>query len=149
MSTFEAMGLRKYSRPEPSNPQSKSNSRHHAYLKDMLISKFLSKNRLEILGPANNSTREIELKVQALVIKEFEKFMKMEQFNQKNLLQFERDLKKKIKDFLSDHSNIKLRETTAAMTHRRREIDTNHDFDSFNHQQVKNSSSVAGPKGIG
>jgi hypothetical protein len=77
MSTFEVMGLRKQSRPDRSQKSvaDKSQSRHRGYLKDMLVSKFLNKHKLDILGQANNATRELEIKIQSMVIREFEKFM--------------------------------------------------------------------------
>jgi hypothetical protein len=65
MSTYEAMGLRKYSRPDliQKTINNQSQSRHRGYLKDMLVSKFLSKYKLDILGPTNNATRELEVKI--------------------------------------------------------------------------------------
>ena len=67
MSTFEAMGLRKYSKPESLSKsvqsQSGNGSRQRGYLKDMLVSRFLSKHKLEIMGPANANTRELEVRV--------------------------------------------------------------------------------------
>jgi len=83
MSTYEAMGLRKPSKPEHSqrSANNKSHSRHRGYLKDMLVSKFLQKHKLEVLGPLNNATRDLELNIQAKVIKEFEKFMRLEELN--------------------------------------------------------------------
>ena len=85
MSTYEVMGLRKYSRPEAQNGSNKSQTRPRGYLKDMLVSKFLTKHKIEIMGPINNQTRDLELKIQALVIREFDKFMNTDSFNQKIL----------------------------------------------------------------
>lgn len=128
MSAFEVMGLRKYSRPEQSqkNNVSKSQSRHRGYLKDMLASRFLTRHKLEIQGPSSNNTRELEVKVQTLVTQEFEKFMKGENFNQKNLLVFEKGLLSKIRETVGDKANIRVREQTAPMTQRKHEIKTNH-----------------------
>jgi len=59
MSTYEVMGLRKPSRPEQGTRSvtNKSQNRHRGYLKDMLVSRFLTRHKLEILGPINNETK--------------------------------------------------------------------------------------------
>ncbi len=124
----------------------KSQSRHRGYLKDMLVSKFLAKHKLEIMGPTNNATREIEFKIQQLVVKEFEKFMKAGAFNQKNLLIFEKGLINLIKENIGDNASVKIREQTAPMTHRR-EIKTNGGLEGGFDQYVRNSTSVTGSKG--
>lgn len=63
MSTFEVMGLRKHSRPDQSlkSVSNQAHTRGRGYLKDMLVSRFLTRHKLEIMGPANNATRELEV----------------------------------------------------------------------------------------
>jgi hypothetical protein len=65
MSTFEVMGLRKWSRPDQVSQSvtNKSQTRQRGYLKDMLVSKFLTKHKLEIQGPHTSETRQLELKI--------------------------------------------------------------------------------------
>lgn len=100
MATFEALGLRKYSKPNRNSEavSAKGNNRQRGYLKEMLIQKFMTKNKLEIMGPANHSTREKEMAVQRTVLDEFDKFMKQSNFSQKNLMEFEKDLVQKIRN---------------------------------------------------
>lgn len=146
MSTFEVMGLRKYSRPDNTSKSvtTQAQSRGRGYLKDMLVSRFLTRHKLEISGPANNATRELEVRVQTLVIREFEKFMKTESFNQRSLVAFEKKLLATIKETLGDNSLVRIREQTAPLTQRRQEIKTSSNF--MDGGYVRNSTSVAAPK---
>jgi hypothetical protein len=65
MSTLEVLGLRKHKRAEKlsSSVQSKSVSRQHTYLKDMLVAKFLSKNKIEHFGKFDAKSRELEIQL--------------------------------------------------------------------------------------
>jgi hypothetical protein len=85
----------------------------------MLVSRFLTRHKLEIQGPANAASRELEVRIQTSVIREFEKFMKTETFNQKSLIVFEKKLLAVIKDQLGDSNLIRIREQTAPLTQRR------------------------------
>jgi len=42
----------------------------------MLVSKFLAKNKLELPRAPSSQGKELEMKLHALVIREFEKFVK-------------------------------------------------------------------------
>lgn len=70
----------------------------------MLVGKFLQKNKLAHLeGQVPLSSQEImqkELRLEALVTKEFDKFIEKQTFTQKNLLVFEFDLKAKLDNIL-------------------------------------------------
>lgn len=150
MSTYEVIGLRKYSRPDQAqkSQDSKSQNRHRGFLKDMLVQKFLSKHKLEIIGGANKATRDTEIKIQSLVVREFEKFMSNENFNQKSLTIFERQLLQKIKECLGDNPQVKIREQTAPLTQRKHEIKTNCYLDGNFDMNFRNSTSVAGSKSL-
>ena len=69
----------------------------------MLVGKFLSKNRLQpIEGKSIGNTELLqkEMKLEAIVTKEFDRFIDKQTFTQKNLFVFEIDLKNKIDDIL-------------------------------------------------
>lgn len=78
------------------------------------------------------------------MIREFEKFMKTETFNQKSLIVFEKKLLAIIKDQLGDSNLIRIREQTAPLTQRRQEIKTQTNF--MDGGYVRNSTSVAASK---
>lgn len=86
MSAIEQLNLRKYNRPEGSRSQSsavKSTvriSRPNAQIREMLVSRFLSKISLAAKDANSIQTRDAELKLQSLVSKEFEKFLAYGQF---------------------------------------------------------------------
>ena len=147
MSTLEVLGLRKH-QPVRSNTgslQSKTMMRHHGYLKDMLVNKFLNKHKLEVFGPVTNESRELEIRIQALVIKEFEKFIKNRQFNQRNLQEFELELRKKIKETIGTNPQIKLKDAPPRTqnTQRVKEIQVAPEYiDKSYGRAVRNSTTV-------
>ena len=65
MSTLEVLGLRKHKRAEKmsASVQSKTMSRQHNYLKDMLVAKFLAKNKIEHYGKFDAKSRELEIQL--------------------------------------------------------------------------------------
>ena len=75
MSTYEVLELRKGVKSGAGTKSLAKSNRHHAYLKDILVNKFMSKCKIDIFGPANAKTRETEVRLQAFVIREFEKFI--------------------------------------------------------------------------
>ena len=89
----------------------------------MLVAKFLQKNRLDILGPPNTETRETEIRIQAIVIREFERFIQEQTFTQKKLKAFEIDLKRKIDEILKCNGNIKRIEEKPAQPKTSRQTD--------------------------
>jgi hypothetical protein len=73
----------------------------------MLVSKFLQKNQLQPVGPINNQTREAEVRIHAVVIREFEKFISEQTFTQNKLAAFEVTLKKKMDEMLQGTCSLK------------------------------------------
>ena len=72
----------------------------------MLVNKFLQKNKLvQHDGQTPLNAQELmqkELRLEALVTKEFDRFIEKQTFTQKNLLVFEFDLKAKIDGILKN-----------------------------------------------
>lgn len=114
----------------------------------MLVSKFLSKHKLEIQGPHTPETKQLEHRIQLLITREFEKFMKGDKFNQKNLHAFEKVLLSQIREEAGNVVSIRVREATAPMTQRRAEIRTsdNSYIDGGYDKYVRNSASNHAPK---
>lgn len=85
MSQFQALQLRpNFDKTQQQKVlQVQKARRHQGYLKEMLIQRFLQKHQQEIVG--KGKTREVEVRLQALVVKEFERFIKEQSFTQKKL----------------------------------------------------------------
>lgn len=84
--------------------------KHTNYIKDMLVAKFMARHKIQFSGPVAHDLKDIELRVQHLVTKEFEKFMDNKTFDQKHLDQFERDLKVRLEKTFGENGNLKIRE---------------------------------------
>ena len=123
MSAQDKLGLRQYRRTDnrSSNSTVKSSVRNHrpsTQIKDMLVAKFLSRVSIGIKDPAVSQAKDAELKLQANVSKEFEKFLASGQFTQKNLEIFEKDLKVRLKDFCERELNVTIKNVNNAASHR-------------------------------
>lgn len=66
----------------------------------MLIQRFMQKHQNVIVG--KGTSRDTEIRIQALVVREFERFIKEQTFTQKKLAQFEIVLVKKIEEVCRD-----------------------------------------------
>lgn len=118
----------------------------------MLVNKFLTKNKLEVFGAVTNNTREKEVRIHATIIKEFEKFIKSQQFNQNNLHAFENELRYKIQEMLKDDEDIKFQTGNKIpknpYTQRIAEINTDPDYiDQQFGRAARNSTAVAAYNG--
>lgn len=91
--------------------QDKRTQRHNGYLKDMLVQKFLQKVFVDVSGPITSEARDLEIKLNQTVVREFDMFINDQNFTQKKLAGFEAQLKNKLSDILKGQKAVSLRET--------------------------------------
>ena len=84
----------------------------------MLVAKFLSKITIAVKDQAAIQVRDVELKMQSNVSKEFEKFLASGQFTQKNLEIFEKGLKERLRDYCEKELNVVIKNSSNATSHR-------------------------------
>lgn len=127
MSAQDRLALRQYKRSDNKSANNLVKSavrgtRHSIQVKEMLVSKFLSKNRIEIKDNNAPESRDSELRMQVFVSKEFEKFLIMDSFTQKNLQIFERELKNKLIEYFKNDKNISIKQIASSITHRSKDV---------------------------
>jgi len=106
------LGLRQYNKERTNSTVNIStrSTRHSAYIKDMLVAKFLARHQVQYNGSSVKDGKDISIRLQMLVTKEFEKFMDTNKFDQKHLDSFERELKAKMLKAFADNPNISIKE---------------------------------------
>lgn len=151
MSAIDQLNLRKYNRADGPRSQSSAvksavrNQRPNAQIREMLVSRFLSKVTLGVKDSNTTQTRDAELKLQSLVSKEFEKFLAYGQFTQKSLEIFEKDLKARLRDYCDKELHVQLKQISTAASHRMLNPESRHDFREKNSKTVKGEPSIKLP----
>ena len=78
----------------------------------MLVQKFFQKNHIKFADYNDPNTRETEIRIRALVISEYEEFIRDQTFTQKKLAVFETGLKAKLDEVIKETPNVKRVEVT-------------------------------------
>lgn len=100
---------------------SKKSMRHQGYLKDMLISKFLTKKKLDYVAPTGTADERAKLqeqlmKVQIFVASQFDAFIGQKDFTQAKLRAFESFCDKKLHEYMDKNNMTVLKTRVAAQT---------------------------------
>ena len=95
-----------YNRDKAASMQrSQKSTRHKGYLKDMLISKFLTRKKLDYVVPSGSQEDRAKLqeqliKVQVFVSNMFDKFIDQKDFTQAKLRSFEGQVERQVNNYI-------------------------------------------------
>ena len=111
----------------------------------MLVQKFFQKNHIKFTDYSDPNAKETEIRIRALVVSEYEEFIRSQTFTQKRLAIFETGLKAKLDEVIKETPNVKRVEMAKPISSFRDggcNITMNHNRDQYQLKTVRGQTSL-------